>query len=470
MPNRQRIFIGIPCFAGVSAEVLEDYMAFAFHLGRRMPEYDFFIGIRSKAEQFRARNSIVDAAQAVVADWLLMLDDDMVIDTFNVKGPTSEYDFLKRLIAHNKDVCGVLYYQRTGEIAPVLMKEHGSGYRFLRDDEIEHKLQRVDVAGGGCLLIRMSIFDKLRQPFFEPEYQWGTDVQLCRQAKEKGFEVWADTAIELGHVRTEHVVITSRNKQQFRMANTVPGAASKHFIASDVYERLIADALEYTGCANLDEMRARATNFMRLHAEWQGTDAEWYRQHPIERICRQVWFNNDSPHKRQMTEYILTATSDEHSREILDFGCGIGITAFELARRGHLVTALDIRGTGTLEFLKWRCKKHDVPMNFIESDGGVPQLGERRFDLIVAMDSIEHIEGWRDVVHELGSRVRVNGVLFSNNGVLVDDEHPEHYHIDNKEFISLVMAEGLMPVNEITFHKKERMYAERANSQAVLAR
>ena len=45
---KQRVCIGIPCFAGVSGETLEDYMRFAYHLGRRYQEFDFFMSIITK--------------------------------------------------------------------------------------------------------------------------------------------------------------------------------------------------------------------------------------------------------------------------------------------------------------------------------------------------------------------------------------------------------------------------------------
>jgi hypothetical protein len=66
------IVIGVPCYGTVAPEILEDWMRFAFHCGRRMPDYDFHIAIKTKSEQFRARNAIVEAAVQVNADYLLM--------------------------------------------------------------------------------------------------------------------------------------------------------------------------------------------------------------------------------------------------------------------------------------------------------------------------------------------------------------------------------------------------------------
>lgn len=456
MSEKPSILIGVPCYGPVDPEILEDFMRLAYHAGRRMPQYDFKLGIKTKSEQFRARNAIVEAALQHGCDWTLMLDDDMVINHMVTAGPTDAYGFLERMIQHNRDICGVLYYQRGGECRPVLMQSVGErGYRFLRDDEITGGLQRVDVAGGGCLLIRTKIFDRLKYPYFAPEFEWGTDIQLCRQAKEKGFEVWADTSIELGHLKTEKTVVTSQNRRQFQLGDTIPGEMKQSFVAADIYGRLIRDALEWTGRPDEAAMFREANEFLNHRKASGMSDADWYLEYPTERVSRQVWFNTQNSSKKQMTQYIIGNLDNTRKIKVLDFGCGIGIPAFTLAEKGHDVTAVDIGGTGTFEFLKWRAKKYGAPIRFIDSAGGPPQLNGDRFDVIVAMDSIEHIAEWRETVARLGAALNPSGVLFSNNGILEDTQHPEHYDISNRDFIAACMDADMMPFNQITYIKKE---------------
>lgn len=468
-PRKPKIFIGVPCYSKVDPEILEDFMRFAYHCGRRMPGYDFVLGIKTKSEQFRARNAIVDGAQQSgfgPDDWMLMIDDDMVINAQVTSGPTDDYGFVEKLISHNKDICGVLYYQRGGNCSPVLMTKLGDkGYRFLRDDEVTGGLQRVDVAGGGCLLIKMGIFDKLKYPYFAPEFEWGTDIQLCRQAAEKGFEVWADTSIEFGHLKNEKAIVTSRNKVQHQMSDTIPGEAKKTFVMSEVYDRLVRDACEYTGRPNIEAMAHEANAFLDLRKESDLPDDAWYRQFPTERISRQVWFNTTA-HKQQMTSFVLSSIDHHRQLDILDFGCGIGIPAFALAEKGHRVDALDIKGTGTLEFLKWRTSKYHVPMKILESAGGPPELNGQKYDVIIAMDSLEHIQDWKEALHQLAMHLKPTGVLFANNAILEDNLHPEHYDVDGKEFIRECIQNDLMPLNQITYYKKERENAEISNSFA----
>ena len=214
-----RITIGIPCYQNAPAETLDDYMRFAFHLGRRT-SHDFFIAIKAKSEQFRARNSIVEAALQVGSDYLLFLDDDHVIDWEGQSGPNTRYGFIEKLLEHmdadpKLGLVGVVYYHRGNECRPVLMKEgKDGGFYYMRDDEIRGELQEVAVQGGGCMLIRCSVFDRIKGPWFEPELDLGTDVQICKKIREAGYKVCCDTSIQIGHVLHSRTVVTPHNRLQ----------------------------------------------------------------------------------------------------------------------------------------------------------------------------------------------------------------------------------------------------------------
>jgi 2-polyprenyl-3-methyl-5-hydroxy-6-metoxy-1,4-benzoquinol methylase len=212
--------------------------------------------------------------------------------------------------------------------------------------------------------------------------------------------------------------------------------------------------MEYTRFASTDELIHNVDGFLKERKHAMMPDADWYRLFPRERIARQVWFNTQISTKKMMTQWILGAIQHNRPLRILDFGCGIGVTALALAEKGHQVTAMDIRGTGPLEFLKWRAGKYGVPLKIMESEGGPPVLRDD-YDVIIAMDSIEHIADWKETIKSLGEHLRTDGMLFANNAVLEDMKQPEHYEMKGRDFIAACMDARLMPHTQLSYIKRE---------------
>lgn len=214
----ETICIGIVAYDGLDHQVAEDYMRLMFHLGRRCPEYNFQLAIKGKSEQFRARKAVVKAAQQYGADYLWMLDDDHLLDLSQGQLPSDYYDLPVKLVEHLKEkpeagIVGALYYQRGGDYYPVIMHELDGKPYFLHPGEVSGQMQKADVAGGGCMMIRMSVFDKIDEPWFEPEHEYGTDIQLSKRVRAAGYEVWVDTGLVIGHLRNERELVTGGTGQ-----------------------------------------------------------------------------------------------------------------------------------------------------------------------------------------------------------------------------------------------------------------
>jgi SAM-dependent methyltransferase len=103
---------------------------------------------------------------------------------------------------------------------------------------------------------------------------------------------------------------------------------------------------------------------------------------------------------------------------VLDYGGGIGEWALIAALNGADVTYFDLDGP-TLAYARWRFERHNAPVRVLTSD----PLGER-YDVIVAMDVLEHLPEPQPVIERLAASAPY---LYCNPGeVRYDWLYPQH--------------------------------------------
>ena len=434
---RERIFVGIPCYGSAPAPTLEDFMRMAYYFGRKYPEYEFFLGIIDKTEQYRARNRIVEAAIGTGAKYLLMLDDDMVVDIENSSQPSQRYEFLRKMISDMDEkpdagVIGALYFQRGGEYHPVAMNTEGGKYYWLRDEQIQHKLQPVDIAGGGCLLIRMSVFDRIPSPWFEPEMQVdgpsrGTDVQICEKSREAGFSVWLDSSIELGHVSSRREIVTSANRHHARNAgNEYADQVQAEWRVTSMLALYSADIEQYLGMKKEDiDGLAVQYNEMNMwrYPQYEDNPEEYYRSLGKEQLCRQYYYHNLPGYGSSVFLRPLLKAFGDRKFKGLDFGCGSAPLGFELALHGHTMDFVDIDESPAYEFVKWRAKQRAIKCGFcLDFD----------YDFVLLMDVIEHLKPWKGILTTIVGRMKPGAILATNYFSNVDYDNAEHISMDHK--------------------------------------
>lgn len=455
-----RIMLGIPCYRDVPGEVLEDYMRFAYYCGRRMPQHDFVLGIKTKTEQFRARNAIVEGALQTACDYLLFLDDDHVIDWEGSSGPNSRYGFIETLLGHMErdekiGLCGTVYYHRGNECRPVLMKEgKDGGFYYMRDDEITGELQDVAVQGGGCMLIRLKVFDRIRSPWFEPELDLGTDVQICKKVREAGYRVCCDTSIQIGHVMSSRTIITPHNRHQIAVesAQRVSGGQSgidRNWLTNSTLALYRLDAEDYLG-VKFAQMGEIATRYNMVDLPKYGDDLRaYYATRGNEQLARQVLFHH-LPHMVREMETFHAMINGQADAYGADIGCGSAPVTFELALRGHRMDFIDVDGAGAYEFTKWRAKKRGISERCGWSLKGP-------YDYIFMLDSLEHIADWRGALNDVDKHLKENGVFITNYFQNQDYTNPEHVSMDKAAVKKYLIALGIYPLNELQWIKNKRL-------------
>lgn len=436
MPKKT-ICVGIVAYDGLDGQVAQDYMRLMYHLGKyHSDEYNFQLAIKWKSEQFRARNAIVKAALQYRADYIWMLDDDHIIHVENLVNPhfgrMDDYDLpiklVKRLEEHpDAGVVGALYYQRGGDYYPVILQEPKDDPRpfFLTHAEISRRMQKVDVTGGGCMMIRTSIFDKIKEPWFKPEHEFGTDIQLCKQAREAGFEVWCDTSLEIGHMQKEKRVITSELISK-ETREVLTGYKPLIRFRKDV-EEYLGMSMEQVADLSMDYDFNRANDYAREDL------VSYYASLGNEQLARQYLYHSSNPVIEEMKFFHSTIRTDIGAYGC-DYGCGAAPVGFEFALQGNKMDFIDIDGAGGYEFLKWRAKKHSI-------DCGWKLKGP--YDYVLMLDSIEHIVDWEGVLSKVIDAIRPGGVLATNYFRNQDFDNPEHVSMDHAAVREFLFSRGM---------------------------
>lgn len=153
-----------------------------------------------------ARNNIVAKAKNEKADYVLMVDNDVVLPR----------NALVNLLEDSKDVCLGYYAHRTGQsayngkVCICKLGEYNFTQLYTADDMKtfrENGEYKVQVHGGGmgCALIRVDVFERIQYPWFDwVNYkkigQLSEDLYFCVQCKNADIPIYVDTRVGCGHI------------------------------------------------------------------------------------------------------------------------------------------------------------------------------------------------------------------------------------------------------------------------------
>lgn len=127
------------------------------------------------------RNETVKHAIEGKYDYVFMVDTDQIYPK----------ESITRLLAHNKEIVGGLYYKRKSPHHPVHFKK--VKMKLLQGNNIEYfpegKLKQVEASGFGGVLVKTSVFKDLKYPYFKvrtlKNNTVGEDIDFCFKIKGK---------------------------------------------------------------------------------------------------------------------------------------------------------------------------------------------------------------------------------------------------------------------------------------------
>jgi len=186
----------------------------------------------------------------------------------------------------------------------------------------------------------------------------------------------------------------------------------------------------------------------------------WYKLDPKTEKERNAYYQNKEVQKLALIEAILyhnkrafsdqvtyTTIKELHKKgTILDYGCGTGVVSARLANDGFEVHVLDL-STYSLEFLKWRDKKYNLGINFIDEPSF--RFDFNFADVIICKDVIEHLENPWDLVNDFNRILKKSGHLFlswDNDDSYTEAFHPFHISRRPKEFYLKMIDAGFYSV------------------------
>jgi len=168
-------------------------------------EYQFYWSTVGRVLTPLARERLSEWALQTGMDYMLMIDDDMIIPM----------DMFERLIRHRVDVVAPLAFMRVPPHKPVIYKVTDGFDPLMRMEyymtEVvpnypKDKLVECDAVGFGAALIRVDILKTIPKEWFMSTTRSGEDIWFCYKAKKAGFKVFMDTSVKLGHLGIPPVI------------------------------------------------------------------------------------------------------------------------------------------------------------------------------------------------------------------------------------------------------------------------
>lgn len=176
------------------------------------------------------RELIMRRAVTENADFVLMLDDDMIV-------PADAIERLFQTIQSNplNAIAGALYYSRDGK-RPMVVSNWSAG--DTTDATVpaftDMTAVQVDGIGFGCVLVRMAALQRLEQPYFSAQIVVETehshvricneDYLLCERLRHAGYNIMLDARVRSGHFDRDRALVLPEQWE----SNEITGVERMH--------------------------------------------------------------------------------------------------------------------------------------------------------------------------------------------------------------------------------------------------
>jgi len=202
MNKHPKIFIGLPTMGSIHTFLLVSLMTwFTQSVNSKDKDILVYPSYRIRGHD-KARNHIVDEFLKTDATHLFFIDADTI----------PPLNALDKLLSHDKDIVSGI--TPIIQHDPLRANDSNGFYKKwncvdMNDEHVKPNsgLVRVKGAGGSCILIKRSVFEKLDEPYYKfleedetgKKVEISEDIYFIMMAMSKGIEAYCDTSVIAGH-------------------------------------------------------------------------------------------------------------------------------------------------------------------------------------------------------------------------------------------------------------------------------
>lgn len=156
-------------------------------------------------------------------DYMMWIDSDMVFkpeDFFKLLSHVNQYDIISGMYPIDEfNYSAVLKWDEEDFLKNGYFKFIGKNeVDNLKNEFATYPIVPVSYNGFGFMLIKKGVFESIEYPWFEPIFKTlltkdglirdftGEDVSFCLKVQDKGYKIWVDTTIRLGHEKMKIMV------------------------------------------------------------------------------------------------------------------------------------------------------------------------------------------------------------------------------------------------------------------------
>jgi GT2 family glycosyltransferase len=154
-----------------------------------------------------ARNRLVSRFLESEAEWLFMVDTDIVFRD----------DVIERLLLNGASIVSAMVYVDGDKPFPMAYRRLadvsvGMPLFMAMDEWQEGSCVEVDAVGAGCLLVHRDVYSDIARRIPNRAALWfqetvigerliGEDISFCMKASQLGYKIFIDTSVNVGHIK-----------------------------------------------------------------------------------------------------------------------------------------------------------------------------------------------------------------------------------------------------------------------------